>query len=74
MMRFEENEYIIMAMFQKDNRLQTMDEIRGILPFAKEDEEILGLANSTLEKLAGISDREFLTLDLEPYRQEPVEE
>ena len=74
MMRFQENEYIMMAMFRKDNRQQTMDEIRGILPFVKEDEEILDLANSTLEKLAGISDREFLALNLEPYRQEPVEE
>lgn len=74
MMRFEENEYIMMAMFQKDNRQQTMDEIRGILPFVKDDEEILDLANSTLGKLAGTSDREFLSLNLEPYRQEPVEE
>lgn len=74
MMRFEENEYIMMAMFQRENRLQTMSEIRGILPFAKDDEEILFLANTTLEKLGRISDREFSALDLEPYRQEPVEE
>lgn len=74
MMRFEENEYIMMAMFQRENRLQTMSEIRGILPFAKDDEEILSLANTTLEKLGRISDREFSALDLEPYRQEPVEE
>ena len=73
-MRFEENEYIMMAMFQRENRLQTMSEIRGILPFAKDDEEILSLANTTLEKLGRISDREFSALDLEPYRQEPVEE
>lgn len=74
MMRFEENEYIMMAMFQRENRLQTMSEIRGILPFAKDDEEILSLANTTLEKLGRISDREFSALDLEPYRLEPVEE
>ena len=55
MMRFEENEYIMMAMFQRENRLQTMGEIRGILPFVKDDGEISAL-------------------DLEPYRQEPVEE
>ena len=74
MMRFEENEYIMMAMFQLENRLQTMSEIRGILPFVKDDEEILSLANTTLEKMGRISDREFSALDLEPYRQEPVEE
>ena len=74
MMRFEENEYIMMAMFQRENRLQTMSEIRGILPFVKDDEEILSLANTTLEKMGRISDREFSALDLESYRQEPVEE
>lgn len=74
MMRFEEDEYIMMAMFQRDSRLQTMNEIRGILPFAEGDEEIINLANTTLEKLGRISDKEFLNLDLEPYMQEPVEE
>ncbi len=67
-MKFEEDEYIMMAMFQKENRRQTMDEIRGILPFAKEDEEILSLADSTLEKMERMSDREFSALDLEPYQ------
>ncbi len=70
-MKFEEDEYIMMAMFQKENRRQTMDEIRGILPFAKEDEEILSIADSTLEKMERMSDREFSALDLEPYQQEP---
>lgn len=74
MMKFEENEYILMAMFQRENRLQTMSEIRGILPFVKDDEEILSLANTTLEKMGRITDREFSTFNLEPYRQEPVEE
>ena len=74
MMRFEENEYLMMAMFQKENRQQTMMEIRNIIPFVKEDEEILSLVNSTLEKLEGISDEAFLSLDLEPYKQEPVDE
>lgn len=73
-MKFEEDEYIMMAMFQKENRRQTMDEIRGILPFAKEDEEILSLADSTLEKMERMSDREFSALDLEPYQQEPEDE
>ena len=73
-MKFEEDEYIMMAMFQKENRRQTMDEIRGILPFAKEDEEILSLADSTREKMERMSDREFSALDLEPYQQEPEDE
>lgn len=74
MVRFEENEYLIMAMFQKGNRVQTMGEIRSAMPFIKEDEEMLSLVNSTLEKMERISDQEFSELDLEAYWQEPAED
>ena len=73
MMTFDMNENLIMAMFQKESRLQTMNEIRGVIPFVTDDEEILPLINSTLEKMSEISDQDFLALDLEPYKQEPVE-
>lgn len=36
-LRFEEDEYFLMAMFQKENRMKTMQEIRRIFPFIKED-------------------------------------
>ncbi len=74
MVRFEENEYLIMAMFQKENRVQTMGEIRSAMPFIKEDAEMLSLVNSTLEKMERISDQEFSELDLEAYRQELAED
>lgn len=74
MVRFEENEYLIMAMFQKANRQQTMREIRSAIPFVKEDAEMLSLVNSTLEKMECISDRDFNEMDLEPYKQEPMED
>lgn len=74
MVRFEENEYLIMAMFQKENRVQTMREIRSTMPFIKEDVEMLSLINSTLEKMECISNQEFSRLDLEAYRQELAED
>lgn len=74
MVRFEENEYLIMAMFEKKNRQQTMREIRGVIPFLKEDAEMLALVNSTLDKMGRISDHDFSEMDLEPYRQEPMED
>lgn len=74
MVRFEENEYMMMALFQKENRRQTMREIRSVIPFVKEDAEMLSLINSTLEKMGRISDQEFSGIDLEPYMQEPMED
>lgn len=73
MVKFEENEYLIMAMFQMENRQQTMREIRCAVPFLRDDAEMLSLVNSTLAKMEKLSDEEFALLDLEPYKQESVE-
>lgn len=74
MIRFDENEYLMMAMFEKGNRRQTMREIRSVIPFLKEDAEMLAFVNSILEKMERISDGDFSGINLEPYRQEPMED
>ena len=48
--RFEEEEYFVMAVFEKDTRTGTMEEIRRVLPFIRKDGEMLALVNSTLKK------------------------
>lgn len=72
--RFEEEEYFVMAMFEKDTRTGTMEEIRRVLPFIREDGEMLALVNSTLKKMEQLTDQEFSGMDLETYAQEPAEE
>lgn len=74
MIRFEEEEYLLMAMFQRENRQQTMREIRNVIPFLKDDAPMLALVNRTLDKMGRISDRDFQEMELELYRQEPTEE
>ena len=73
-MRFEENEYILMAMFQRESRQKTIDKIHSVIPYVSRDEEMLFLINSTLEKLWFFTDEAFLNLDLEPYKEEPMED
>ena len=65
--RFEEEEYFVMVMFEKDTRTGTMEEIRRVLPFIREDGEMLALVNSTLKKMEQLTDQEFSRLDLETY-------
>ena len=72
--RFAEEEYFVMAVFEKDTRTGTMEEIRRVLPFISEDGEMLALVNSTLKKMEQLTDQEFSGLDLETYAQEPAEE
>ena len=72
--RFEEEVYFVMAVFEKETRTGTMEEIRRVLPFISEDGEMLALVNSTLKKMEQLTDQEFSGMDLETYAQEPAEE
>lgn len=72
--QFEENEYLVMAMFEMDNRLSTIEKIQEVLPFVESDQEIYLLVMTTIEKMKCISDDDFKNMDLEPYKQETEEE
>ena len=74
MVGFEENEYFLIAMFQRESRQATIGEIHQVIPYIGRDEEMLILINSTLEKLWLLSDEAFLNLDLESYKEEPMED
>ena len=63
-----------MAMFQKDSRTKTIQEIRCVLPFISDDGDMLTLVNGTLRKMELLTDQEYADMDLEAYRQEPLEE
>ncbi|MCD7733366.1 MAG: transposon-transfer assisting family protein [Oscillospiraceae bacterium] len=71
---FEEDELIIISMFEKDNRKETIREIEDVLPFVKDDTEVESLVIGTIEKMKMMSDEEFSKLELEEYKQEPVDE
>lgn len=74
MIRFEENECILTAMFERESREAAIEKIQSVIPYIDRDEEMLTLINSTLEKLRSLSDEAFLALGLEEYLQEPVED
>lgn len=70
----EENEYIVMAMFEAKTRQESAEQIAEILPFIEEDEELTELVRGTIDKMGQISDADYSALDLEPYKQEPEDE
>ena len=74
MARFEENEYFLLAMFQKESRRATIEQIYNVITYVCRDDEMLALINSTLEKLWFLTDEAFLNMDLEPYKEELVED
>ena len=70
---FENDELLVMAMFDGGTQRRTMDQIEEILPHVQDDDEVFPLAINTLNKLKQISEAEYLSLDLESYKQEPEE-
>lgn len=72
--QFEENEYLVMAMFEESDRLSTMEKIEEVVPFVEDDSEIYSLVMTTIEKMKCISDDDFKKMDLEPYKQETEED
>ena len=72
--QFEENEYLVIAMFEESNRLSTMEKIEEVVPFVEDDPEIYPLVTTTIEKMKCISDDDFKKMDLEPYKQETEED
>lgn len=72
--RFEENELLVLAMFDSGNRKETLERIEEILPHVEDDEEVYPLVIQTIEKLKRITDVDYHRLELEAYKQEPEEE
>lgn len=64
----------IRIIIQKESRQATIEEIYNVIPYIGRDEEMLALINSTLEKLWFLTDEAFLNMDLEPYKEELVED
>ncbi|MCC8102112.1 MAG: transposon-transfer assisting family protein [Clostridiales bacterium] len=71
---FDEDELIVMAMFEAGSREKTAEEIKEILPYIKGDSELEEVVNTTVEKMKQISDSEFAQIDLDAYGQEPEED
>ena len=68
--KFEENELLVMAMFDAGNRRESMERIEEIIPHVEEDQEIYSLVLQTIEKLKRITDMDYHRIDLEGYKQE----
>ena len=74
MIPFEQDEHIVMAMFESESRQATIRQIEEILPFIQNDIELVKIVTGTIEKMKRMSDAQFAQLDLEPYRKEDGDE
>lgn len=74
MKKFEQDECLIMAIYQENTCEQTKEEMKKILPFLKNDMEMTALVKGTLEKMEHLTEEEFSKMDLTPYLTELLED
>ena len=67
---FDEEELLVLSMFETDTREVTIRKLEDILPELGEDPDMEAIVVSAAEKLKLITDEAFSALDLEEYRLE----
>lgn len=71
-MNFDMEEYIVTAMLDQGNRIDTMEAIDRVIPFLAGDSEMIMLVCETIRKLFCMSDEgyEVFLMDLEEYKED----
>ena len=71
---FDEEELLVLAILEPDNRKNTIVRLEEILPEVKDDPDMEAIVVSVTEKLQLISDEVYKQLGLEEYREELLAE
>ena len=70
---FEQDELVVMAIYAEKTREKTIETLKEALDDLEvnrqdaDDEEMIGIVHSLIEKLQQIEDKYFYSLDLEAY-------
>lgn len=67
---FDEEELLVLAILEPDNRNNTITRLEEILPEVKDDPDMEAIVVSAAEKLKIISDEVYNQLGLDEYREE----
>ena len=67
---FDEEELLVLAILEPDNRKNTITSLEEILPEVKDDPDMEAIVVSAAEKLKIISDEVYNQLGLDEYREE----
>lgn len=73
-MNLDLDDYLVLAMLQAETRSEAEEKLKETLQYVGDDVAEKELIRSVLWKIGMMTDEEYRQLDLEPYRQEPVEE
>ena len=70
MMRFDELELMLMAMFEQLTLKDTIQVLMEVQPLVAEDAEMAALVQQTIQKMQQLNEQQFKGLELEWHRPE----
>lgn len=68
--RFDELELMLMAMFEQPTLKDTIQALKEVQPLVAEDAEMAALVQQTIQKLQKLNEQQFKGLELEWHRPE----
>ena len=71
--RFDELELMLMAMFEQPTLKDTIQALKEVQPLVAEDAEMAALVQQTIPKMQRLTEPQFKGLELEWYRPEETE-
>ena len=71
---FDENELMIMAMFEQDTAENTKKELEEVLTYVVDDMAVRLLVEQVISKMENLPDEQFMNLELDLYRPDAPEE
>lgn len=71
---FDENELMVMAMFEQDTAENTKKELEEVLPYVVDDMAVRLLVEQVISKMENLPDEQFMNLELDLYRPDAPEE
>ncbi|WP_223386348.1 transposon-transfer assisting family protein [Faecalibacterium prausnitzii] len=71
---FDENELMIVAMFEQDTAENTKKELEEVLPYVADDMAVRLLVEQMISKMENLPDEQFKNLELDLYRPDAPEE
>lgn len=71
--RFDELEWMLMAMFEQPTLKDTIQVLMEVQPLVAEDAEMSALVQQTIPKMQQLSEQQFKRLELEWHRPEEEE-
>ncbi len=74
MIKFEEDELLVMAMYEEKTCQESIHEMKQALPYFTGDPDMTELSQNTIQKMDALTEEAYHQIDLESYKMDPEDD